>query len=55
MSNKKFLIKKSQWLRNEIFEMVIKVNQGHIASSFSQCEIVSAKELLALQSLPLKQ
>jgi transketolase len=40
MSNKKFLIKKSNWLRNEIFEMVIKVNQGHIASSFSQCEIV---------------
>ena len=40
MSNKNFLIKKSNWLRNEIFEMVIKVNQGHIASSFSQCEIV---------------
>jgi len=35
------LIKKSKWLRKEIFEMVIKVNQGHIASAFSQCEIVS--------------
>ena len=40
MSNKKSLINKSKWLRKEIFEMVIKVNQGHIASSFSQCEIV---------------
>ena len=40
MSNKSFLIKKSKWLRKEIFEMVTKVNQGHIASSFSQCEIV---------------
>ncbi len=40
MSNKSSLIKKSKWLRKEIFEMVIKVNQGHIASSFSQCEIV---------------
>ena len=34
------LISKSKWLRKEIFEMVIKVNQGHIASAFSQCEIV---------------
>lgn len=40
MSSKKTLINKSKWLRKEIFEMVIKVNQGHIASSFSQCEIV---------------
>ncbi len=40
MSNKKFLINKSKWLRKEIFEMVVKVNQGHIASSFSQVEIV---------------
>lgn len=40
MSNKKSLINKSKWLRKEIFEMVIKVNQGHIASSYSQCEIV---------------
>mgnify|MGYP001292292914 CR=1 FL=1 len=40
MSNKNFLINKSKWLRKEIFEMVMKVNQGHIASSFSQCEIV---------------
>ncbi|MDC3070712.1 transketolase [Candidatus Pelagibacter sp.] len=40
MSNKKTLINKSKWLRKEIFEMVIKANQGHIASSFSQCEIV---------------
>jgi len=40
MSNKSLLIKKSKWLRKEIFEMVTKVNQGHIASSFSQCEIV---------------
>ena len=40
MSNKSSLIKKSKWLRKEIFEMVTKVNQGHIASSFSQCEIV---------------
>ena len=34
------LVEKSKWLRKEIFEMVIKVNQGHIASAFSQCEIV---------------
>ena len=34
------LKKKSHWLRKEIFEMVIKVNQGHIASALSQCEIV---------------
>ncbi len=40
MSNKKTLINKSKWLRKEIFEMVIRANQGHIASSFSQCEIV---------------
>jgi len=39
-SNKKFLLEKSKWLRKEIFEMVIKVNQGHIASALSQCEIV---------------
>ena len=40
ISNKHFFIKKSQWLRKEIFEMVIRVNQGHIASAFSQCEIL---------------
>ena len=40
ISNKKDLIDKSKWLRKEIFEMVIKVNQGHIASAFSQSEIV---------------
>ena len=40
MINKNFLKKKSKWLRKEIFEMVIKVNQGHIASAFSQCEII---------------
>ena len=40
MINKKFLLKKSRWLRREIFEMVIKANQGHIASAFSQCEII---------------
>jgi len=34
------LLNKSQWLRKEIFEMVIKVNQGHIASAFSQNEIL---------------
>ena len=34
------LIEKSKWLRKEIFEMVVRVNQGHIASAFSQCEIV---------------
>jgi transketolase len=39
-SNKKFLLEKSKWLRKEIFEMVIKINQGHIASALSQCEIV---------------
>lgn len=39
-SNKNFLLEKSKWLRKEIFEMVIKVNQGHIASALSQCEIV---------------
>ena len=37
------LINKSKWLRKEIFEMVVKVNQGHIASAFSQCEIVISK------------
>jgi transketolase len=40
ISNKKNLIDKSKWLRKEIFEMVIGVNQGHIASALSQCEIV---------------
>ena len=40
ISNKHFFIKKSQWLRKEIFEMVIRVNQGHIASVLSQCEIL---------------
>jgi len=39
-SNIQFLKEKSKWLRKEIFEMVIKVNQGHIASALSQCEIV---------------
>lgn len=34
------LIAKSKWLRKEIFEMVVKPNQGHIASSFSQAEIL---------------
>lgn len=38
-NNIEFLIQKSKWLRNSIFEMVIKVNQGHIASALSQCEI----------------
>ncbi len=41
-SNTNFLIDKSKWLRKEIFEMVIKVNQGHIASSLSQAEILVA-------------
>ena len=36
------LIKKSYWLRKEIFEMVVRVNQGHIASAFSQTEILVA-------------
>ena len=36
------LIKKSYWLRKEIFEMVVRVNQGHIASAFSQIEILVA-------------
>ena len=40
ISNKKDLIEKSKWLRKEIFEMVIKVGQGHIASALSQTEIV---------------
>ena len=40
ISNKKDLIDRSKWLRKEIFEMVIKVNQGHIASALSQTEIV---------------
>ena len=39
-SNITKLIEKSKWLRKEIFEMVIKVNQGHIASALSQAEIV---------------
>ena len=39
-NNLEFLKQKSQWLRSEIFEMVIKINQGHIASALSQCEIV---------------
>ena len=34
------LVNKSKWLRSEIFEMVVKVNQGHIASSLSQAEIL---------------
>jgi transketolase len=38
--NINLLNKKSRWLRKEIFEMVIKVNQGHIASALSQCEII---------------
>ncbi len=38
--NLKKLILKSSWLRKEIFEMVIRVNQGHIASALSQCEIL---------------
>tara|TARA_Y100000031_G_scaffold118052_1_gene131152 strand:- start:18 stop:218 length:201 start_codon:yes stop_codon:yes gene_type:complete len=38
ISNKHFFIEKSQWLRKEIFEMVIRVNQEHIASALSQCE-----------------
>ena len=41
-SNTNFLKEKSKWLRKEIFEMVIKVNQGHIASSLSQTEILVA-------------
>ena len=40
ISNKHIFIEKSKWLRKEIFEMVIRVNQGHIASAFSQCEIL---------------
>ena len=39
-NNFKLLKNKSQWLRKEIFEMVIKVNQGHIASALSQTEIL---------------
>ena len=38
--NLDFLKTKSQWLRKSIFEMVVKINQGHIASALSQCEIV---------------
>jgi transketolase len=38
--NIKLLFEKSLWLRKEIFEMVIKINQGHIASALSQCEII---------------
>ena len=38
--NIKDLVSKSKWLRKEIFEMVIKINQGHIASALSQTEIV---------------
>ena len=34
------LVNKSKWLRKEIFEMVVKINQGHIASSLSQAEIL---------------
>ena len=41
-SNIIFLEDKSRWLRREIFEMVVKVNQGHIASSLSQTEILIA-------------
>jgi len=42
MKNKIYskLISKSKWLRKEIFGMVVKVNQGHIASSLSQAEIL---------------
>ena len=41
-SNINFLEDKCRWLRREIFEMVVKVNQGHIASSLSQTEILIA-------------
>jgi len=41
-SNIQKLTQKSFWLRKEIFEMVIRVNQGHIASALSQCEILIA-------------
>lgn len=34
------LIERSKWLRKEIFEMVVKPNQGHIASALSQTEIL---------------
>jgi transketolase len=40
LNNIQSLKNRSFWLRKEIFEMVIKVNQGHIASALSQCEIV---------------
>ena len=36
------LAARSHWLRREIFEMVVKVGQGHIASALSQVEIVCA-------------
>ena len=40
LNDKNKLKEKSLWLRKEIFEMVVSVNQGHIASALSQCEIL---------------
>lgn len=34
------LIGKSQWLRQEIFEMIMRQRNGHVPSSFSQAEIL---------------
>ncbi len=36
------LVQKSQWLRKELFEMVMRVKKGHIPSSYSCAEVVLA-------------
>lgn len=40
MESPEFLIERSQWLRRELFEMVMRQRQGHIPSSYSAVEIL---------------
>ncbi len=42
MSKYEELINRSKWLRNEVFEMVVRQGKGHIPSSFSCVEIIVA-------------
>ncbi len=42
MNNTSELIKKSQWLRREIFNLVVSKQRGHIPSSFSMNELLIA-------------
>jgi len=36
------LVAKAKWLRKEVFEMLARAGQGHLASAFSQIEIIVA-------------